>query len=214
METRLDNVSKGDEQWKAICRDTWTSYSDDHKRLSDRASAPSQSEKVNDFGDGFKAVMSKSGPLLVQESKSKTKEPTKPTFYTLPKDTDITKITKEEAVEFIRTLEAERRVGEFDGNAIIKKKGPYGEYLESGTYKVPFIEEDTMETILAKFTAKKESAAKVTRVGPYIFTVGQYGPYMYKENVKKKKFVSVPATIDPKRLSIAEADALYKKNTK
>jgi DNA topoisomerase-1 len=217
MERRLDNVSKGDEQWKAICRDTWTSYSDDHKRLSDRASAPSQSEKVNDFGDGFKAVMSKSGPLLVQEAKSKSKEPTKPmkpTFYTLPKDTDITQLTKEEALEFIRTLEAERRVGEFDGKPIVKKKGPYGEYLESGTYKVPFIEEDTMETILAKFTAKKESAAKLTRVGPYIFTVGQYGPYMYKENVKKKKFVSVPATIDPKRLSLGEAEALYKVKAK
>lgn len=210
MERRLDNVSKGNEQWKAICRDTWTSYSDDHKRLSDRASAPSQSEKVNDFGDGFKAVMSKSGPLLVQEAKSKTEKPMKPTFYTLPKDTDITKITKEEALEFIRALEAERRVGEFDGKAIVKKKGPYGEYLESGTYKVPFIEEDTMETILAKFTAKKESASKLTRVGPYIFTVGQYGPYMYKENVKKKIFVSVPATIDPKRLTQTEADALYK----
>ena len=206
MERRLDSVSKGDEQWKAICRDTWTSYSDDHKRLSDRASAPSQSEKVNDFGDGFKAVMSKSGPLLVQEAKSKTE---KPTFYTLPNDTDITKITKEEALEFIRALEAERRIGEFDGKAIVKKKGPYGEYLESGTYKVPFIEEDTMETILAKFTAKKESSSKLTRVGPYIFTVGQYGPYMYKD-VKKKKFVSVPATIDPKRLSLTEADALYK----
>lgn len=206
MERRLDNVSKGDEQWKAICRDTWTSYSEDHTRLSDRASAPSQSEKVNDFGDGFKAVMSKSGPLLVQESKTD-----KPTFYTLPKDIDITQLTKEEALEFIRVLEAERRVGEFDGKAIIKKKGPYGEYLEAGTYKVPFIEEDTMETILAKFTAKKESASKVTRVGPYIFTVGQYGPYMYKENVKKKIFVSVPATIDPKRLTQTEADVLYKK---
>ena len=214
MERRLDSVSKGDEEWKAICRDTWTSYSDDHKRLNDRASAPSQSEKVNDFGDGFKAVMSKSGPLLVQEAKGTTKEPTKPTFYTLPKDTDITQLTKEEALEFIRTLEAERRVGEFDGKTIIKKKGPYGEYLESGIYKVPFIEEDTMETIIAKFTAKKESASKLTRVGPYIFTVGQYGPYMYKENVKKKKFVSVPATIDPKRLTLTEAEALYKMKPK
>lgn len=223
MERRLDSVSKGDEQWKTICRDTWTSYSDDHKRLSDRASAPSQSEKVNDFGDGFKAVMSKSGPLLVQEAKAngtkvlasmdpgpRVQVPDKTTFYTLPKDTNILEITKEEALEFIRTLEAERRVGEFDGKTIIKKKGPYGEYLESGSYKIPFIEEDTMETILAKFTAKKESSSKLTRVGPYIFTVGQYGPYMYKENVKKKIFVSVPATIDPKRLTEKEADALYK----
>lgn len=213
MERRLDSISKGDEQWKAICRDTWTSYSDDHKRLSDRASAPSQSEKVNDFGDGFKAVMSKSGPLLVQEGKAKLD---KPTFYTLPKDTDIRQLTKEEALEFIRVLEDERRIGEFEGKTIIKKKGQYGDYLESGTYKVPFVETDTIEAIIAKFSAKKESASKLTRVGHYIFTVGQYGPYMYKENVKKKNFVSIPANIDPKKLSITEADALYKmkKSTK
>ena len=216
MERRLDSVSKGEEQWKAICRDTWASYSDDHTRLNDRSSAPSQSEKVNDFGDGFKAVMSKSGPLLVQEAKSTPKNSKadknieKPTFYTLPKDTDITQLTKEEALEFIRVLESERRVGEFEGKPIVKKKGPYGEYLESGTYKVPFIEEDTMEMIITKFNLKKESASKLTRVGPYIFTVGQYGPYMYKENVKKKNFVSVPATIDPKKLTEKEADALYR----
>jgi len=214
MEKRLDLVSKGEEEWKTICHGTWDSYKEDHKRLSDRASAPSQSEKVNDFGDGFKAVMSKSGPLLVQEAKVQVlASPDKPTFYTLPKDTNIRELTKEKALEFIRVLEAERRVGEFDGKAIVKKKGPYGEYLESGTYKVPFVEEDTMEKILAKFTAKKESAPKLTRVGPYIFTVGQYGPYMYKD-LKKKVFVSVPATIDPKKLSLTEAEALYKLKAK
>ena len=207
MERRLDRVSKGEEEWKGICHHTWDSYKEDHKRLSDKSSAPSKSEKVNDFGDGFKAVMSKSGPLLLQEGKSNgTKVTEKPTFYTLPKDTDITQLTKEKALEFV-ALEAER--GEFEGKSIIKKKGPYGEYLESGSYKVPFVEEDTMETILAKFMVKKESASKLTRVGPYIFTVGQYGPYMYKD-LKKKKFVSVAPHIDPKKLTEKEAEALYK----
>ena len=48
------------------------------------------------------------------------------------------------------------------------------------------------------------------RVGPYIFKIGQYGPYMYKESLKKKVFVSIPATINPKTLTEAEAAALYK----
>jgi topoisomerase IA-like protein len=107
-------------------------------------------------------------------------------------------------------LESEQRVGEYEGKPILKKKGPYGEYLESGSYKVPFLEEDTLDMIISKFNLKKEAASKLTRVGPYIFTVGQYGPYMYKENVKKKNFVSVPATIDPKKLTEKEAEALYK----
>jgi hypothetical protein len=67
-----------------------------------------------------------------------------------------------------------------------------------------------MEQILAKFNSKKEASSKLTRVGAYIFTVGQYGPYMYKEGLKKKVFVSVSPNIDPKKLSEAEAAALYK----
>jgi hypothetical protein len=48
------------------------------------------------------------------------------------------------------------------------------------------------------------------KVGPYEFRVGAYGPYMYKTDIKTKKFVSVPATVDAATLTVKEADALYK----
>ena len=204
MENRLDAISKGEEPWKAICRDTWASYSEAHDRLSSKASVPSKSEKVNDFGDGFKAVLSAKGPLLVQEGKTKSD---KASFYTLPADTDITALTKEAALEHIKTLQTQ--MGEFEGMPVIKKKGPFGEYLAAGELKVPYVEGDTLETIVQKFADKKKSSESLMRVGPYIFKVGQYGPYMYKESLKKKVFVSVPASINPKTLTEAEANALY-----
>ena len=204
MENRLDAISKGEEPWKAICRDTWASYSEAHERLSSKASVPSKSEKVNDFGDGFKAVLSAKGPLLVQEGKTKSD---KASFYTLPADTDITALTKEAALEHIKTLQTQ--MGEFEGMPVIKKKGPFGEYLAAGELKVPYAEGDTLETIVQKFADKKKSSESLMRVGPYIFKVGQYGPYMYKESLKKKVFVSVPATVNPKTLTEAEANALY-----
>lgn len=207
MENRLDAVSKGEEEWKAICRDTWASYSEAHDRLKSTASLPSKSEKVNDFGGGFKAVLSAKGPLLVQEGKTKSD---KASFYTLPPDTDITLLTKETALACIRDLESENKVGEYDGMPIMKKKGPFGEYLAAGDLKIPYAEDDTIEAILQKFNEKKKSAASVLRVGPYIFKVGQYGPYMYKDGLKKKVFVSIPANINPKALSESEATALYK----
>ena len=205
MENRLDAISKGEEPWKAICRDTWASYSEAHDRLKSTASAPSKSEKVNDFGDGFKAVLSAKGPLLVQEGKTKSD---KASFYTLPADTDITALTKEAALEHIKTLQTQ--MGEFEGTPILKKKGPFGEYLVAGEIKVPYAEGDTLETIVQKFADKKKSSESQMRVGPYIFKVGQYGPYMYKESLKKKVFVSIPATVNPKTLTEAEANALYK----
>jgi DNA topoisomerase-1 len=206
MENRLDAVSKGEEEWKAICRDTWASYSEAHDRLKSTASAPSKSEKVNDFGDGFKAVMSSKGPLLVQEGKTKTD---KASFYTIPADTDITSLTKETALALMKAIESDGKLGEYDGKPIMKRKGPFGEYLAAGELKIPFVEGDTLEVILQKFNTKKKGAESLIRVGPYIFKVGQYGPYMYKESLKKKVFVSVPASINPKTLTEAEATALY-----
>lgn len=207
MERRLDAISKGQEEWKQLCKDTWSSYKEAYARLKDIKSLPSKSEKVVYFGDGFKAVISRKGPLLLQEGKGDSK----PTFYTIPSDTDITQLTKEKALELIQTPS----VGEYNGVPIHKKKGPYGEYLEAGSLKLPWKEGMSMEEIIAAFALKEKSASSVVRVGPFIFKVGPYGPYMYKDGVKKKVFVSIPATINPKTLTEKEALALYTaKNSK
>jgi topoisomerase IA-like protein len=100
-------------------------------------------------------------------------------------------------------------MGQYDGEMIVKKKGPYGYFLECKGIRIPHVEDDTTEEIIVKFTeAAKANETKVT-LGPYRFAVGKYGPYMYKDIVKKI-FVSIPSTIDPKKLTEAEAGALYK----
>jgi DNA topoisomerase-1 len=211
MEKRLDTVSRGEESWKQVCRDTWASYKEAHDRLKDSASAPHTSEKVKDFGDGFKAVMSKKGPLLVQESAVTTgsaNEGAKPTFYSFPPGSSLLTITVEEAKAWIAKLATDSLVGEIDGKPVHKKKGPYGFYLEYNSLRIPFVDTDTPEQIAAKFAARK-TASTATRIGPYHFAVGQYGPYMFKEGLKTRKFVSIPSTVDVKKLTVAEADALY-----
>jgi DNA topoisomerase-1 len=202
MEERLDSVSKGEQQWKDLCKDTWTSYKTDYERLKDKASMPSLSEKVNDFGNGFKAVMSKTGPLLVQEGGSKA------IFYSFPPDTTIQEITEEVAREWIKKQSDDANVGSFDGKDIVKKKGPYGFYLQCGDQRIPFVETDTTEQIVEKFSEKTKNGKYI--FGPYTFGKGQYGPYMFKTSLKTKIFVSIPPTIDIKKLNAEEADALYK----
>jgi topoisomerase IA-like protein len=204
MENRLDSISQGKESWKALCHNTWDSYKEDYKRLGSSASMPSSSEKVKDFGNGFKAVMSKSGPLLVQEGEGQ-----KATFYTFPPNKTVLDITEEEARAWIAELAEAANMGQFNGEMIVKKKGPYGSFLECKGVRVPHVESDTIEEIIVKFTeAAKANESKVT-LGPYRFAVGKYGPYMYKDIVKKV-FVSIPSNIDPKKLTEAEATALYK----
>jgi len=210
MENRLDRVAKGEEPWKNLCRDTWTSYSKDYERLKDKASVPSSSEKVRDFGGGFKAVMSKTGPLLLQEPKDPKAKDAKPTFYTFPPTANIQTITEEEAREWIEKQISDTNVGLWDGKPILKKKGPYGLYLECGEYRIPYLDSDTLDQIITKFRERSASSSASYKFGPYTFGKGQYGPYMYKTDLKTKIFVGIPATLDPKGLSAAEADALYK----
>jgi DNA topoisomerase-1 len=207
MEERLDNVSKGREQWKALCRDTWDSYKADHERLSASSSVPSSSEKVKDFGGGFKAVMSKTGPLLVQESSDQS---TKPTFYSFPPNETVQGITEEVARNWIKKQKEDANMGFYNGKPILKKKGPYGMYLQMGELMIPYVDTDTPEAIQEKFRAKTDSAAAKYVFGPYTFSRGQYGPYMYKHDLKTKVFISIKDTIDPKTLTAEEADAIYK----
>lgn len=201
MESRLDSISQGNAEWKELCRSTWMSYKEQYDKLKDKASLPT--EKVKDFGNGFKAVMSKKGPLLVQESNADAK----PTFYTFPPDITFLEITEEIARNWINNLANPAAFATYEEKAIIKKKGPYGEYLEWDGAKIPYDSANTLEEIIEKLKAAKKVSN--VRVGQYIFAIGKYGPYMYKDIVKKK-FVSIPSTINTKTITEAEAAALYK----
>jgi DNA topoisomerase-1 len=207
MEARLDAVARGDEVWKEVCRDTWGSYKDKYEILMDKASIPSNSEKVKDFGNGFKAVLGKNGLVLVQENPNSK---TKATFYSFPEEYTLQTIDENAAREHIKSLQTENRLGMWDGNPIVKKNGKYGIYIQCGSINLPYVESEPLELIYEKLRAKQHTTDSQVRIGGFVFAKGQYGPYMYKEGLKTKQFVGVPATIDPKTLSAADADALYK----
>jgi DNA topoisomerase-1 len=204
MEKRLDDIAEGTCEWRTLCKDTWTSYKDKFDELKDKSSKPNQSEKVREFSNGLKAVLSKKGPLLVQEGEGA------PTFYTFP-EIPFADLTEEDARKWIEKTVNETVFGEWNGQKVYKKKGPYGLYVEHGGKRAPYVEGDTLESIIKKFESRKVTDEK--RIGNYAFAVGQYGPYMYKTGLKTRTFVSVPSTTDISKLSPDDADILYKKLT-
>jgi DNA topoisomerase-1 len=214
MEQALDQVAKGETPWKQVCRDTWQSYKTDYERLKDKASVPSASEKVKDFGHGFKAVMSKTGPLLVQEEEGKPtkgKGKGKAKFFAFPTGQSFDTITADVAKAWVAELQREASFGSWEGKPITKKKGPFGEYLQCGELKIPYKAEDTMEDVYKKLRERTEHSGNAYVFGPYTFNKGQYGPYMYKTALKTKIFVSVPEGVNVRELTAEEADDLYKK---
>ena len=198
MEKRLDLVAKGEDSWKSVCSDIWASYKDKYTLLKSKESKPSKSEKVCELGEGYKAVLSKGKPLLVVNG----------VFTALPEGTNIQDLTLDDAkAAVLAGAGAGARLGSYDGADILKKKGPYGEYVQWKEVRVTFIEGETIDKTVERL--EKKGTAK--KVGEFVFAVGQYGPYMYKADVKKKIFVSIPQGIDASKLSAAAAKDLYTK---
>lgn len=208
METRLDTVAKGDEEWKALCRDTWASYKEKWTALNKgKSTAEGGAHGPRHFGE-IKAIQTKKGPLLLQEAENKDNT----VFFGWPPGVSFQEITEEQVVTFIqekKALLASSSLGTHKGQPIYKKSGPFGVYAEWTGTKVPFTEEDTFETIVKKLEEKGKNS--VHTLGPFEFRNGPYGLFMFKKDLvgKARKFVSLPQGLDPKALTETAAVKIY-----
>lgn len=208
MEERLDAIAAGNTEWKDLCRDTWNLYRGKYEDMKAAPASIVQTGRQKLFAGGIKAVQSKKGPLLLIEGAT----PADTVFYGWPPNTSFSEITEEQAVAHVNAKKKEKAqesIGEFEGVPIVRKSGPYGTYVVCGTSQVPWAEGDTLETIREKLRAKRENGLHT--LGPFEFRRGPYGVYMFKKDIvgKGRKFVGVPAGVDPKGLTLQAAIALY-----
>jgi topoisomerase IA-like protein len=132
-------------------------------------------------------------------------------FTPLPEGTKIQDLTLEDAKRLVAEHTANLRLGTYDGADILKKKGPHGEYIQWKEFRIPVIEGETIDKTVDRLKAKGTAAASQKMVGEFVFATGQYGPYMYKKNMQKKTFVSIPADVNVATLSPMGAKELYAK---
>lgn len=219
METRLDSIAQGSEDWKQVCRDTWNSYKDKYAELKTTKKgsrgaelkaerAKDTASKIKEFHDGVKAVIGKKGPILLREEDG-DKEKTR--FFGWPEGVSFADMTEEQAFQFIHSIEHPEpsEWGSYNGNPIVLKKGPFGHYAECGSLHVKVVSGDTAETIQQKFEEK--SKATLHTLGEFEFRQGPYGPFMYKKPVggKRPVFVRIPEGLDPKTLTNEAAERIY-----
>lgn len=221
MENRLDHIAAGEEPWKGVLQDTWASYKDRYTTLN--ATSPGTQKGVldparqRDLGEGLKVIQSRKGPLLLIEP---TTEGAKAQFFSLPPKATFTTLTADAAHAWVKAQKGETITAggggagaPTDAPQIVRKKGPYGWYAQCGDIRASCGEHDTCEELEEKIAAKRAGTAAVVpavKVGTYEFKTGAYGPYMYKTDLKTRKFVSIPAGTDTSNLTLKDADALYK----
>jgi DNA topoisomerase I len=210
MEQQLDAVAKGDAAWKDVCAETWNSYKEHYSQLKSTKSTAVAAGKQRDFGDGLKVILSKKGPLLLQESLA-TGDSKETTFYSFPPNAEFQTITEEQARTWIQQQEQEKsQFGDLNGTPILKKKGAYGEYISCGSLTCPYTPGDTREDIIKRLVLKQQGQKDALIRGPFTIKIGPYGPYLFKTANKQKQFVSVPANLELKDLTADDCDAIYK----
>jgi DNA topoisomerase-1 len=213
MESRLDNIATGGEQWKQVLRDTWAAYKDRYETLKQtKATLTESSARRRDFGNGLAAVMSKKGPLLLREDPAGDKEKT--VFYGWPTAAGqgFLDLTPEDAAAFAEAAGKERTgisLGTHEGLPVLRKSGKFGTYAEWNGKTTSCLPTDDLGTIVAKF--QTASTAVLRTVGQFEIRTGAYGPYMFKKDSvgPARKFVSIPEHMNIDEVNEAQLIAIF-----
>jgi DNA topoisomerase-1 len=239
MEAQLDEIAKGTRVWNSVLGDTWDRYRDRYLSVMDgpKASSPATagagatptaltsltaSSKRAEYGDGYKMVISKKGPLFVLE-----REGEKTRFASVPNNLSITTATRADAEAAFGSgatagagsggIAGSDDLGTLDDKPVQRRKGPYGHYVQWGTVRLTCRIDETLEELTPRLQAKVSGDAVDHQVGEYKIKRGPYGLYMFKLSgastasaTRKPVFVSIPDTTEWATLTPEGAAELYK----
>jgi DNA topoisomerase-1 len=208
MEQRLDSVAEGSQFWKDVLRDTWNSYKDIYnEQVSSKTSSSSTSDdsRKKVFDNNVIAIITKKGPLLLKEGPEKTNT----VFYGWPENVSFQEMTQTIASKFIQENNKKNNdvLGTYENKEIVKKKGPYGYYIEYNGKKIACSESTTYDEAVQKLQETSSNTLKV--IGDFEIRKGPYGNYMFKHTVAKKQFVSVPSNVNIDELTIPVCIAMF-----
>lgn len=200
MELELDGVESGKHTWNSVCQKTWDSYKDKYTLLKN-AKGP---EKVKVLIGDYEVVSTKNGPCLV---KSKV-------YIGWPPGCKEADLTPELIEEYLIKKEKTDVFGLHDGVPVLRKKGPYGYYVNINGKNISLQDNDTIETVLER--QKNKTASLLHVIEEFEFRKGPYGNYMMKKAVggKKPVFVGIPADLDVSKLTYEAAKRIYDTNSK
>jgi topoisomerase IA-like protein len=234
MEAQLDEVAKGARHWQTLLTETWDRYKDRYDTIMATPSAPrtggaaavggagttatTSSDRVANFGDGYKMVISKKGPLFVLEQPDKT-PPVR--FASVPAHLSITTATRADAEAAFAAATAAttgESLGDLDGEPVLRRTGKFGPYVTWRGHSLNCKTTDTLadlsERLLAKADPTAAAAAVDHLVGGYRIRRGPYGLYMFKVTApgatKKPTFVGIPEATPWATLTPESAEQVYK----
>ena len=211
MEQELDKIAQGQRSWTSLLQSNWDSYKERYVEHTTKGppKTDGESKQANkrDLGEGIVVILSKKGPLLLKEE---TKE-----FASLPPRSSYETVTLAQAKAAYESKDG-LLLGTYNDQDIMKKKGPYGFYVQYKDIKIPHKPEDTLESIIEKIKAKETPTGETSppvycrKVGDFTIKQGPYGLYFFKHTLKKVSFVTFPSTADKDKVTAEDLVTLYK----
>ena len=211
VESTLDKIAEGDEDWKAYLKSFYPSF---HQmvetKLHDGQYTHVERVLGIDPADGQQIVAKygQYGPY-VQKGEGENKR-----FASLDKTQLIESITLAEA---IKLLSLPRNVGSFEGIPIIATKGKFGPYLKYGTMNVTLPRKAdplaiSLEDCIAAIKAQKDAAPENNILKEFpeediTIINGRYGPYI-KHGGKNFR---IPRHADIAALTLEDCKGLVRK---
>ncbi len=139
----------------------------------------------------------------------------KPRFAPLPKRKSVKTVNLEQALTQLDLPALPRLLGKApDGAEIIAANGPFGPYLKGGKYNIPMKDLDpytvSLEEALPLYQAKIDSI--IADWGEIMIINGAYGPYV--KGPGRRNNVKIPKDVDPKTITLAQAEEMLKNKPK
>ena len=124
-------------------------------------------------------------------------------------------MTLEQALSQLELPALPRNLGKApDGTEIIAASGPFGPYLKGGKYNIPMKDFDpytvTFEEALPLYQAKIDSI--IADWDEIMIINGAYGPYI--KGPGRRNNVKVPKEIDPKKITLEQAEEMLRNKPK
>ncbi len=139
----------------------------------------------------------------------------KPRFAPLPKRKSVKTVTLEQALKQLDLPALPRTLGVApDGAELVAANGPFGPYLKGGKYNIPIKDLDpytiTLEEALPLYQKKIDSM--IADWGEIQIIIGAYGPYV--KGPGRHNNVKIPKDIDPKTVTLVQAEEMLKNKPK
>jgi len=207
IEGQLDDISNGKKQWDNVVSTVYQSF---HPKVIELGQQVAMKAKDNltrllgineTTGKNVYVYLGKFGPCIMEGEKD-----TKPKFVSIPKETDHSAITLEEAIALLKYPLV---LGKINNKDAIVKKGPYGYYVEWNGIKETLNSPDiTLDDVVELLSGKQSNIINV--FGDIKVLNGPYGPYIKKGTKNYTIPKEVLAVKGPETFTKKECEAIIK----